>query len=228
MTPNYPSRNDRLNSLTNAAPAAFFPCVLDNTQQNENQPVFVTSNAYPNSQGAGLPSTSAIIPSTHDLTPYTTAVNLSHTGQGFRATPTEQAPFALPLSSSWFSSGSGSELQRSQPFDFADAHAALPYVSQQQGQPNVKDYTNASYTYQVSDSFQPSATVTQTGTTFEPPNLPPSGAKLHSCHFCGTSFTRKGDMDRHARKHGQWSLSCERCGKAFYRKDKLNDHMRTH
>ena len=228
MTPKYPSRNDMFDSLTNVAPTASFPYVLDNTQQKENEPMFLTGNAHPNSQGATLPFTSAIIPSTYPLAPYATTVNLPPRGQDFGVIPTEQTPSAFPLSSCWFSSDSGAELQRSQPGDFVDAHAVSPYLSHQQGQTNVNGYTNLSYTDQINGSFQPSVIVSQIGATSAPPNLSPTSAKVHSCHSCGSSFTRKGDMDRHARKHGQWSLSCERCGKAFYRKDKLNDHIKTH
>ena len=228
MTPKYPSRNDMYNSSTNVAPAASLPYVHDNTQQKENEPMVLTGNAHPNSQGAGLPFTSTTIPSAHHLTHYATAVNLPPRGQDFWMIPTEQTPSALPSSSFGFSSNSGAELQKSQPVDFADAHAVSPYVSCQQGQTNVNGYTNSSYTDQINGSFQPSAIVSQTGATSAPPNLSTTSAKVHFCHFCGSSFARKGDMNRHARKHGRWSLRCEGCDKAFYRKDKLNDHMKTH
>lgn len=55
-------------------------------------------------------------------------------------------------------------------------------------------------------------------------------SKPHACPCCGTPFRRKGDMERHKKKHGSRDLKCNQagCGWAFYRKDKLDNHMKVH
>lgn len=49
------------------------------------------------------------------------------------------------------------------------------------------------------------------------------------CPTCHMSFTRKGDMLRHHRKHsGEKPFSCPVCGDEFTRKDDMTRHFKTH
>ena len=51
---------------------------------------------------------------------------------------------------------------------------------------------------------------------------------MFTCAECNASFTRKDNLQRHAKLHQIPLFGCEECVKKFYRKDKLKRHQSTH
>ncbi|GBM38894.1 hypothetical protein AVEN_49755-1 [Araneus ventricosus] len=51
----------------------------------------------------------------------------------------------------------------------------------------------------------------------------------HVCDVCKKCFSRKDNLKRHMKKHGDHvNHACSQCSMKFYRVDKLQEHMRTH
>lgn len=61
------------------------------------------------------------------------------------------------------------------------------------------------------------------------PNGELSVHKLHSCDYCGKTFTRKGHLVCHLRVHtGSRPFKCDRCDQRFSQKSHFNRHMKIH
>lgn len=51
----------------------------------------------------------------------------------------------------------------------------------------------------------------------------------HTCHVCGKSFVRKGDLTKHLKIHSDLRpFVCDICQKSFARSDKLKQHINSH
>ncbi|GBM98499.1 hypothetical protein AVEN_246735-1 [Araneus ventricosus] len=57
----------------------------------------------------------------------------------------------------------------------------------------------------------------------------PSCSELGVCDVCKKTFSRKDNLKRHMKKHGDHvNHACSQCNMKFYRVDKLQEHIRTH
>lgn len=140
--------------------------------------------------------------------------------------PDEQAPYGPQ---SFAPSGFDNEVTNlRQPFDPRTGEGISTYATQQHAQYNVSGYSSTGYTVFNSSSFQPTVPSTRPEAICNTADSYMTNAKPHSCPVCGNPFARKGDMKRHARKHGPSSLRCDVCHSGFYRKDKLKEHRKQH
>jgi hypothetical protein len=91
-------------------------------------------------------------------------------------------------------------------------------------------YIPSEETLQLNNS--PSHEAIHDGTDAPTPSTISSKPRNFLCHKedCNAAFHRRGDRDRHMRKHDGKSrvhvCNVQSCGKRFYRKDKLSSHVR--
>lgn len=228
MASNNPNNGGRYPS-TGVTPTTRCQSLLDERHQDQHTSSLLTMNTRFDSSVAGQRFHSGDLGQSYDFGHFPTRTNPLDPRQGYGVTPDEQAPHSSQFLA---------------PSDFGNPATNLPqffnpsigqetstYATQQYDPYNVDGYPDTSNTNFNSNHFQPTLPSIQPEAVSNTAGPSMTNAKPHSCRYgCGKSFTRKGDMKRHARAHGPSTLWCDvdGCTKGFTRKDKLKEHQRKH
>ena len=229
MAANQPCFNNKRFPSIVAASGTIDHQMLDDRYQARNTSNSLTAYTPFESQIASQGLFSPSYPTTFETDHYLARTNPTGPFQDSSVVPVSQASFSSPYSSMLRSGSPGVNAQEHHSFGFSGNEGISSNMADRPAQYNFDGVSNTGYTDPSCSLHQPTIPTSRLEIFSDLATASKTSAKPYLCSFgCGRSFTRKGDMERHAKSHGERNLWCSvsGCHSRFYRTDKLKEHVK--